>query len=121
MWRTPWVLGLIAGLAVAPASLGMALATDQPAPETAVKAVTVATALEPAVAGIGPRTAAQPAPRWLASSAGATSCAVLNSGGVVCWGAATDIIEGARSVRNAVEVSMGADISSGGYTGYDLA
>lgn len=60
-------------------------------------------------------------PRWLASSSGGTSCAVLNSGGVTCWGAAGDLLEGAALVQGAVAVSVGSDISSGGYTGFDVA
>ena len=60
-------------------------------------------------------------PRWLSSSSGGTSCATLNSGGVTCWGAAENIISGAASVQGAIAVSVGADIGTGGYTGFDVA
>jgi hypothetical protein len=73
------------------------------------------------VQAVAPKAAPTVSPRWLSSSSGGTSCAVLNSGAVVCWGAAGNIVSEAASVSNAVAVSVGADIGSGGYTGYDVA
>lgn len=75
-----------------------------------------------AAPSLAPRsTEAAANPRWLSSSAGGTSCAALNTGGVVCWGADAGIISGAASVQGAIAVSVGVDIGTGGYAGFDVA
>lgn len=73
-------------------------------------------------ASVTPRsTEAATNPRWLSSSSGGTSCAVLNTGGITCWGADENITAGATSVQGAIAVSVGADIGLGFYAGFDVA
>lgn len=114
-------LGLIALVLALPAHVAQAVEVTRT--PNGVEPVSASSAIESGVES--PRveiTADQVLPgRWLSTSAGGTACAVLNSGQVECWGAASDIISGARSIRDAVGISVDADIGSGGYGAYDVA